>query len=51
MDRCRTFHAFNLAYYEAPTYLAPTVIEPARREEYRGGPFGRGMEDRRYRGR
>ena len=51
MDRCRTFHAFNLADYEAPTYLVPTVIEPERREAYRAGLFGRGMEDRRYRGR
>ena len=40
-----------MAYYEAPTYPAPTVIESERREAYRGGPFGRGMEDRRYRGR
>ena len=42
--------AFLLSYYETP-YLVPTVIEPERREAYRGGPFGRGTEDRRYRGR
>ncbi len=43
--------AFLLAYFEAPTSLVPTVIEPERREDYRGGHFGRRMEDRRYRGR
>jgi hypothetical protein len=43
--------AFLLAYHEAPTSLVPTVIEPERRAEYRGGQFGRGMEDGRYRGR
>src|SRR5262245_19414452 len=43
--------AFLLAYFEAPTFLVPTVIEPGWREESRGGPFGRGMEGWRYRGR
>jgi hypothetical protein len=42
--------AFNLAYHEAP-FMVPTVIEPERRAEYRGGPFGRGMEGRRDRER
>src|SRR5262245_6089830 len=42
--------AFLLAYYEAPTGLAPTVIEPERRAESRGGPFGRGREGGRSRG-
>src|SRR5262249_2924063 len=42
--------AFLLAYHEASSTV-PTVLEPERRQESRSGPFGRGREGRRSRGR
>src|SRR5262249_7995189 len=41
--------AFLLAYHEAPSTV-PTVLEPQRRGEHRGGPYGMRQEGR-YRGR